>query len=85
VAPGATGNPGLYYPVVAGNSQALTGLGASGCFGAGGQVTTANGSGINATGFGGGGGGGYAANIVATAAGGNGSPGIVIITELCVN
>ncbi len=71
---GQSGGLGGYY-----SALEAAGAGGSTMYGAGGQITDATSTGINATGYGAGGG----ASMEASTAGGNGSAGIVIVTEYC--
>lgn len=76
------GTDGLYGFTLgtSSGSQAISGQGASSIYGSGGQATGGGGSGSSATGNGAGGAGG-AASSGTPQAGGNGTNGIVIITE----
>lgn len=85
VGTGAGGHSGLYYPAAGSLVFGALGAGADSPFGSGGisgaSVTFGSGAaGGNATGYCAGGGGGFE-NSAANKAGGNGSPGIVWITE----
>lgn len=76
---GVNGGPG--FQSVAGH-LAFSGIGGSTTVGAGG-IPTFNSNGLSSDGYGAGGAGGWKINVIADAAGGNGSAGLVFITEFC--